>query len=444
MIIFKNRLPVFLYCCFSFIFLIIIGMYNNSDVSVYIKYLEYKNLFDFILLISLIYYLDGKLFFGKSYNIFIIIFTIFHLGIPISNIFTFSDNYFNEYIGTWYYTSYTINSLTAINSFLLFYFSSGILNINKKSINTYKNNIFYKINYISLFFLVFLWIATVYFIFGLTDYSDIYSENKNNFLTVVLIFFPQFISFSFLILISKKEYFYKSWMVFLVWALFAFSLGIRGPVLFPLSLSLAVLVSVYKYKITMTKFFLILIVLCFSITYKFFSRSDISFEIWDINPLMAFQEMGSSLRPVNEVNYWLDTGIYKYQYGLTYIAPIERAFIGVFPLYEIPIGIEDTRLMNVAITKNAGPYGFSILAESYINFGFIGVSLLAILISFILRKIDLVMSKITEYPFYILLLLAIFFHIRQAFVGTWGVLIYLSMYIIAMMFIAMIFRKVQE
>lgn len=439
-----NRLPVFLYCCFSFIFLVVIGIYENSDVSAYIKYLEYKNLFDFFLLISLTYHLDNELFFSKSYNIFIIIFTIFHLGIPISNIFTFSDNYFNEYIETWYYTSYTVKSLTAINLFILFYFSSSILSINKKSAHSYKDNIFYQVNYISLFFLVFLWIATVYFIFGLNDYSDIYSENKNNFLAIVLIFLPQFISFSFLILISKKEYFYKSWIVFLIWALFAFSLGIRGPVLFPLSLSLAILVSVYNYKITMTKFFLILTVLCFSITYKFFSRSDISFEILDINPLMAFQEMGSSLRPVNEVNYWLDAGIYKHQYGLTYIAPIERAFISVFPLYEIPIGIEDTRLMNVAITKNAGPYGFSILAESYINFGFIGVSGLAILISLILKKIDLVMNRITEYPFYILLLLAIFFHIRQAFVGTWGVMIYLSMYIIAMMFIAMIFRKMQE
>lgn len=431
--IIKVKLPILLYSIFSLVVLTFIWNFRSSDLELTINLLEYKNLFDILIIVSFIYYQEKFEFFGKSYNIFIIIFIFFHLGIPISNSFVVSESYFNEYITTWYYSENTVQSLIIINIFILFYFSSSVFKVGCSTLYlgflSVKNNIlFFKYIFILLSFFVLLWIFTVYYVFGIKEYSDIYSEGKNTILSLILIFIPQFISFSFIVLITQKKYFYKSWVVFLIWAVFAFNLGIRGPVLFPISLSLAILVAIHKYKITMFRFILVLLLFCIIITYKFFSRANLEFELSNLNPLLAFQEMGSSLRPLNEVISWLNTGIYNYQYGLTYFAPIERAFIGIFPIYDLPIDVEDIRLMNIAISKNAGPYGFSIIAESFINFGLFGVAILGVVLSFILRKIDLVISKVYEYPFYIIILLGLFFHIRQAFVGAWGVIVYLSIY----------------
>ena len=58
------------------------------------------------------------------------------------------------------------------------------------------------------------------------------------------------------------------------------------------------------------------------------------------------------------------------------------------------------------------------------------MAVLGIVLSYILRKIDAVMVRIHEYPFFIIILLGLFSHIRQAFVGTWGVILYLSIYLL--------------
>jgi hypothetical protein len=73
--------------------------------------------------------------------------------------------------------------------------------------------------------------------------------------------------------------------------------------------------------------------------------------------------------------------------GETFWAPAERILAKVLPL-QIEPGERDFRLMNVAISERNGPYGFSPVAEGYINFGMPGVIAVMLLLSIILNRVD--------------------------------------------------------
>lgn len=432
-----------IYCGLSLIFLFFLLLMKNNDLNV-LSTLELKLVLDVLVIVSYKYILERNEFFKKIHNIFFLVFCLFHIGIPFSNFFIGSgDGYFNNYISGWYYNVYTINSLSLVNVFILMYTALSSLRFvdrgEDKNLYIFKDPYLISIYKLILFSLVFFWILIVYFIFGIKEYSDIYQEGKAGLLEFFLIFVPSFISFSFLFLLTNKKSYIFSWIIFLIWAIFAFNLGIRGPVLFPLSIGLFITCKVYNYNISMLKFLFFFVIFCYMVSYKFFKRSNLDFDY--INPFFALQEMGSSLRPLNETLVWMENGIYDFQYGITYFAPLERFFIKIFQLYELPLDINDNRLMNIAITQNAGPYGFSIIAESYINFGLIGVIILAISLSLYFNKIDNNINILLKNPFQIIFLIAIFFHIRQAFVGAWGVLLYLSIFYVLIYFTYRVGKK---
>jgi hypothetical protein len=134
-------------------------------------------------------------------------------------------------------------------------------------------------------------------------------------------------------------------------------------------------------------------------------------------------EMGSSIRPIFESINWIENKEVVYYLGQTYIAPFERTISKFIPFYEVPNAYDDQRLMNVVIAEKSGNYGFSIIAESFINFSFIGVMLFGFITGILIKWFDSLLLhnlSIIDFSLKLVIIYSLFFHIRQSFVGSFG------------------------
>jgi oligosaccharide repeat unit polymerase len=175
-------------------------------------------------------------------------------------------------------------------------------------------------------------------------------------------------------------------LLFGLWALAAFLIGLRGEVLFPLVTFLIVYARRRRLR---TDFRLLLFTVAMLSMISFVRAYRVGDPISknSFNPLFGLMEMGGSLQTVVMVDHWLESGIDRLRLGETLWAPVERILSRVLPLEREP-GELDMRLMNVAISERNGPYGFSPVAEGYINFGMPGVIAVMLLLSIILNRID--------------------------------------------------------
>ena len=74
--------------------------------------------------------------------------------------------------------------------------------------------------------------------------------------------------------------------------------------------------------------------------------------------------------------------------------------------------------MNVAIFEKAGPYGYSIVAEAFVNFYYIGTFIVGLLSGLLIFYYD---NSNRKNIYLLALVFSLFFHIRQSFVGAFGV-----------------------
>ncbi|PKG88824.1 hypothetical protein CXF58_01750, partial [Psychrobacter sp. Sarcosine-02u-2] len=253
----------------------------------------------------------------------------------------------------------------------------------------------------------------------------IYQDNSQiPILNFAFVYLNQIIGFLLVILCTLKKYAKLAVFIFLIWSLVAFPLGLRGEVIFPLVIALPLLVINGVVRVSYTKAIvgIATILTLSSLVFIYRGESGSNKEI-DVSPLATVAELGGSLRPVYEVSKWIDNKEMKYQYGATYYAPFERAFLRLLPIKERVSADEDMRLMNVAIAKKAGPYGFSIIAESKINFSWLGVFFIGLFTGMILKVVDKRISLESYGLIALSLVFALFFHIRQSFVGAFGVFI---------------------
>lgn len=230
----------------------------------------------------------------------------------------------------------------------------------------------------------------------------------------------------------------KLWAPLLIfgwWAIFAFPLGLRGEVLFPIALTLPALMAQGRLRIHWSLVITAALgVLIVSAVVANSRLGDGSGALVSASPLTAISELGGSLRPSYEVERWLHQGD-ALRLGATYYAPFERTFLGLLPFSERLPAQEDYRLMNVLIMQRAGPYGFSIVAESVINFGFLGAIAMGGLWGLIVTFSTMKVASNHRTMVYASLLFGAFIHIRQSFVSAFGATIIffvLSMSVILM------------
>jgi oligosaccharide repeat unit polymerase len=133
----------------------------------------------------------------------------------------------------------------------------------------------------------------------------------------------------------------------------------------------------------------------------------------NINPLNAIAEMGSSLRAIEEVITWRNTG-FELLYGESYWAPFERQLALFLPIERLP-SLQDKRLLNVVVMERAGPIGFSPVAEAYANFGEKGIILISIFLGGLFAKLDRVASTLRSDILIGVAIIPLFVMIRNSF-----------------------------
>lgn len=436
----KNNIIFFIQ---GFLFLVIyLFLFSFYDGYLFgIRLVNIVLVIQFLLFIFSKFIIDGvNGFFLNTYNTFFLIFIVFHLGIGISDFFGYTNDYFDQQLTEWYLSEYTFYSLKLIAIFNTTYILLGAFDIkNKRNLNPkIYNKLVFIINNNILVFLSFFWIIVVYFIVGIESYQELYVVEDNLFY-YVFVYGTAIINVSFLLMLLDPEKPKYPLVAFIIWGAAAFSIGVRGPVFYPIALAAAILISQNRLKINYTKLSIISILFLSLLSYKFLERNDLDVNSL-FNPLSAIREMGGSLRPVYEVNLWINQGLPLY-YGETYITPLERMFNKVFSMRpELPANM-DERLMNVMIMNRAGPYGFSILAEAYINLKTIGVFTISIISVFFFKILDLQIKRKTIGIFMLIFAYLFFYHIRQSFASAFAVTIFSLIYIFTLFFIVFVLNR---
>ena len=211
-------------------------------------------------------------------------------------------------------------------------------------------------------------------------------------------------------------------LVFGFWAAVAFPLGLRGEVTFTLIVVTSILICKGRFQIPIWVLGGIAAVfLAVSAFVSVLRVSDTTYgQEAAISISEGIAELGGSLRPVREVILWLQSGD-DYRFGETYYAPFERTFLRIFPIVPRTVAESDDRLMNVLIMRRLGPYGFSIAAEAYYNFGQIGSLAIGAIVGFVLIRGGEALAGGAPQLVTTAIIFGLFNHIRQSFVTGYGI-----------------------
>jgi hypothetical protein len=215
----------------------------------------------------------------------------------------------------------------------------------------------------------------------------------------------------------RKGFGYFYFIIFAVWAAFAFKLGLRGEVMFPGTVAACML---GRRGAPVNGFTLLIVTLSFLVLTGVVKNARISGDysgVDSINPLNAVAEMGASLRAVQEVIAWRKQD-YQLLLGGSYWAPIERQLAYFIPGLHRKPGAEDERLLNVVVAKRAGPIGFSPVAEAYVNFGERGVLLIMFILGASMAYFDSQPSRLSYDILVGVSLVPVFTMIRNSFAAV--------------------------
>lgn len=128
-------------------------------------------------------------------------------------------------------------------------------------------------------------------------------------------------------------------------------------------------------------------------------------------------EMGASLHPVEKVVRWHAEGE-PFERGGTYWAPIERAAARLLPELSVVAADDDMRISSVLVTDRVGAIGFSPVAESYRNFGPLGVVLVLGLFGAVMAGIDTIRQPRAAVLTLAIAYVPLLVNIRNAFVSV--------------------------
>lgn len=179
-----------------------------------------------------------------------------------------------------------------------------------------------------------------------------------------------------------------AWATFGAYAVVAFLIGSRGPVLFALLALLVVEVRQGRrirtlWTVAGALGVLVLIGLVRQTRLAGFGQPGATSAG---SPLDALAEMGYSLRPTAVVLGWHSVGE-PFRDGMTLLAVPVRFLESLTGLHGGSPAYDD-RLFNVEIGERAGPIGGSPIAEGYHNFGVLGVVLVMLAIGLVIGRLE--------------------------------------------------------
>lgn len=226
---------------------------------------------------------------------------------------------------------------------------------------------------------------------------------------------------------------------FVLFALFAFFIGLRGEVLFPTVVGISVLAFRRKmpgFFVTTFLLFGVLSLINLAREVRKAGLGAFGLSWYDVSPLSALAELGSSIRVVAVVVNWHHFSNEQFSMGKTYGVSILRLFESFsIRASQIPAG-EDYRLMNVEIADRAGNIGGSIVAEAYHNFAIVGVVIVLTVFGAMFGVFSMRRHTFESIAIYAVIANTVFNHIRNSFVpvipmSMFGLLLVLGILILA-------------
>lgn len=402
------------------VFSIYINAFNASRES-----LEVITAINWIIL-SIILYITLPRGMWSICFIFLSVLGVFHIGLILANsVGGITDEDIHYQISRWFYTSETTNALHVVNLAMFGFSLAAIIfsqNVSATSIVDESNLAYRKRLFHIGGFVLILFIAIFFGVTAATGSLSSYGAyltltSSIPIIGVIFSYIYLFIGITlvFVCVSYQKGFGYGYFVVFALWAIFAFKMGLRGEVMFPGAVAGCML---GRKGPPIRGYILALGLVAFLIITGIVKNARVSGDYSSgltINPLNAVAEMGSSLRAVQEVIKWRSNEHYELLMGTSYWAPFERQLALFIPQLERIDAFDDQRLLNIVVQQKAGPIGFSAIAEAYINFGETGVFIFFFFVGSLFAKLDSVSSSIRADILIGVTLLPLFVTVRNSF-----------------------------
>ena len=356
--------------------------------------------------------------------IFFMSFSVFHGGLMLaSSVDGITDEDIIYQISRWYDTVETDNAIHLFNLGMIGFSLGAVLFsrvapiVEEEEVSEVFKKRIYNLGGFLLIFMVVIFFGVGFGTGAISSYGAYLATlDSIPLLGTVFAYIYLFIGLSvvFISVAYRKGFGYLYFIIFAVWAGFAFKLGLRGEVMFPGTVAACML---GRRGAPVNGFTLLIITVSFLILTGIVKNARISGDysaVDSVNPLNAVAEMGASLRPVQEVIKWRKNGD-ELLWGGSYWAPIERQLAHFVPGLHRKPGIEDRRLLNVVVSERAGPIGFSPVAEAYLNFGERGVLIVFFFIGALMAYFDSQASRLKYDILVGVSLVPLFIMIRNSF-----------------------------
>lgn len=243
--------------------------------------------------------------------------------------------------------------------------------------------------YILLFGGIGYWIFIMSSLGGITALFagyGVYLKFVESYPIISTIYWAIGVGFTLLGVVGRKKDILTGVVLFALWGAVAFIMGLRGEVMYPTAAFLVMLARQVKLP-WKPRYMIVPVVLLSMISFVREYRVDGRINENSFNPVFGLLEMGGSLQTVVITEEWIANGLDNFRYGETIYAPFER-IVDRITLVPADASPKDFRMMNVAMTDRNGPYGFSPIAEGFINMGAMGVVILMMMLSFFLNFFD--------------------------------------------------------
>jgi len=239
-------------------------------------------------------------------------------------------------------------------------------------------------------------------------------------------------------------------LIYSVHVLFAFPLGLRGEVLFPITAAMGVAAARGARVRTRTALLSIAVLLSLISMGKGvrdFGLGRLGSLQASANPIRGLVEMGMTLHPVCAAIEWIEGGDAP-MYGATYWAPFDRALGRVAPslgFVRLPAE-EDPRVLNKVVQRRVGNVGFSVVAEAYYNLGPPGVALVMMLVGGLMGWMDTWPAMPVRGAIAGIVMYAQLYHVRNNFISIPSMIILGILVILLVVLAARLtsFEKVSE
>lgn len=207
--------------------------------------------------------------------------------------------------------------------------------------------------------------------------------------------------------------------LFLLFALVALPLGLRGEVLFPVAGGAAALA--YQRRMPRPVPVLIIVTLllaAFSVIkdVRQVGLRDIGSSQAGLSPAAGLGELGYTVRVLVESVRWHEFGSEPYLRYTTYSAPLDRQFYSRVVGRSVTEAAADPRLLNVEVRRRVGNIGGSIIGEAHHNDGIRGIVVVMALIGGGLARVSSGRVSTTRLALVATLLVPVLNHVRNSFV----------------------------